>query len=380
MIIPDDLIQQLTPIYYEFLRTICRIETPSDNKAALDKLASCIKQFAIDCGFSVHRFPFSRSGDFLLISLDGDKTLDPILLMAHMDTVHPVGSFGPKVIWEEGDWLHGPGTVDCKGGITTALMTMDVLQHIGCRRPVSLLLTSDEEISGRLSGSDGFDLMKRYASKACAVFNCETGKDGEMTVGRKGIVRLQVTVTGRPSHAGNAYFLGASAIREAANQILQIESNSSENGCTFNCGTICGGTTPNTVPGSCSFVVDIRSKETSILNQGVEQVKNLTKCTSVSGTSCQTTVISTRPPMEHFAKNDELLEKINRSAIALGLQPLRGIIRGGGSDAAYTVQTGVPTVCSCGMTGSGEHTLSEKVKLSSLPERVSLLVHTICSL
>lgn len=375
-----DTMERLTPVYLAFLRRIARMETPGENKDALDTMAGFIRDFAVERGFAVERIPFPATGDFLHIRLPGAPEEQPVLLMAHMDTVHAIGAFGPEVIREEDNWLCGPGVLDCKGGIATALMTMETLRESGCRRGVSLLLTSDEEISGRLSGEAGFALMRKYAAEACAVFNCEAGKEGELTVGRKGIVRLRVDVNGIAAHAGNAYFNGASAIREAASQILQIESGSSEDGCTFNCGVIHGGTTPNTVPGHCSFVVDIRAMKEHTLNEGVERVKCLAETVSVPGTSCTVTVVSSRPPMEHREANDALLEKINRSARAIGQEPLRPIVRGGGTDAAYTVQAGAPTVCSCGMVGTGEHTLRERVDMSSLAPRVALLSHTILSL
>lgn len=381
MDIPNDILNRMTPAYLDFLRTISRMETPSESKAGLDRLAGFIRHFAETRGFLAEQIPFKDAGDFLCVHLDGGKEQRPVLLMAHMDTVHPIGAFGTDVIFEEGDWLYGPGVLDCKGGIATALMTMEVLKTMGsCRRPVTLLLTSDEEISGRLSGDAGFKLMRKYAADACAVFNCEAGKDGQLTVGRKGIARLRFDVSGIAAHAGNAYFQGASAIREAAGQILKIENCSSDEGCTYNCGVISGGTAPNTVPDACYFLIDIRAAEAAVLMQGIERIKDFAKAPSVPGAHCRVSVVSMRPPMERLPGNDELLEKINRSAAALGFEPLKGVVRGGGSDAAYAVQAGAPTVCSCGMTGSGEHTLREKVRLSSLPRRVSLLAHTISSL
>ena len=377
----NEIIEKTAPVYRELLKEICRLETPSENKAAVDRMSGVIEAFARERGFQTKRIPFADAGDFLQIDLEGDKSLPPVLLMAHMDTVHPIGAFGPEVIRQEGDWLHGPGVMDCKGGIVTALCTMDALKRSGeNHRPITLLLTSDEEISGRLSGEPGFDLMRSLAAKSCAVFNCEAGKEGELTVGRRGIVRLRVEVSGKASHSGNNYFGGASAVREAAYQIIKIENESSETGCTFNCGIIHGGTSINTVPASCVFLVDIRAGKTELLNQGMEYVKAAAKQTTVPGTSCQVSLISVRPPMEQTPANDALLEKINQAAVELGLPTYRSTYRGGGSDAAYTVQAGAPTVCSCGMVGSGEHTLDEKVRLSSLANRTAILVQTIQAL
>lgn len=373
-----EIIEETSLIYLELLKDICRMETPSENKAAIDSMSRVIEAFARERGFEVERIPFTHAGDYLRIDLAGDSALPPVLLMAHMDTVHPIGAFGPDVIRQEGDWLHGPGVMDCKGGIITALFTMDVIKRSGeNHRPVTVLLTSDEEISGRLSGESGFDLMRSLASQSCAVLNCEAGKEGELTVGRSGILRLRVEVSGIASHSGNNYFGGASAVREAAYQIIKIENESSADCCTFNCGIINGGSSINTVPASCVFLVDIRAAKMEQLNQGMEHVIRSCQKTTVPGTSCQVTKISVRPPMEQTPANEALLQKINAAAAQLGLPLYRSTYRGGGSDAAYTVQAGAPTVCSCGMVGSGEHTLAEKVRLSSLTNRTAVLVQTI---
>ena len=287
----NEIIEKTAPVYQDLLKEICRLETPSENKAAIDRMSGVIEAFAREQGFQTKRIPFADAGDFLQIDLEGDKSLPPVLLMAHMDTVHPIGAFGPEVIRQEGDWLHGPGVMDCKGGIVTALCTMDALKQSGeNHRPITLLLTSDEEISGRLSGEPGFDLMRSLAAKSCAVFNCEAGKEGELTVGRRGIVRLRVEVCGKASHSGNNYFGGASAVREAAYQIIKIENESSESGCTFNCGIINGGTSINTVPASCVFLVDIRAGKTELLDQGMEMAKSLDglkKQYEAKGFSCE---------------------------------------------------------------------------------------------
>lgn len=55
----------------------------------------------------------------------------------------------------------------------------------------------------------------------------------------------------------------------------------------------------------------------------------------------------------------------------------KGIKKGGGSDASYTVLAGVPTLCSCGMVGFNEHTISEKLDLLTFDERVALIATTI---
>jgi len=244
------------------------------------------------------------------------------------------------------------------------------------KRPIYLLLTSDEEVNNCFSGQKGIDVITDTAKKSCAVFNLEPGKPGEITVGRKGILSVFVEITGVASHAGNAYFDGASAIKEASHMVLEIESLSQKDGITFNCGVINGGTVANIVADKCSVGVDIRVSTPEEMIQAENLLYELSKKNVDKNTCRALKVLSKRPPMMN-KMNIELLNTWNSSAGKLGIKEFKGTVKGGGSDAAYTVLAGVPTLCSCGAIGFNEHTVNEKLDLSSLDERVALICNTI---
>ncbi len=364
--------------YIELLRSVCMIETPSNNKNNIDKMVDLIQNFAKDNGYITERYSFEKAGDFLLIRTDDNSSKKPVLLMAHMDTVHKEGSFGEQIVTRDGEWLYGPGVIDCKGGIAVGLAVMELLKsEKKSRRPVYFLLTSDEEIGGCLSGEKGLEIITNTAKACCAVLNLEPGMTGKITVGRKGILRMSATVSGVAGHAGNAYFDGASAVREAANMILEIESMSEKGGTTYNCGIVNGGTAANIIPEKCTIEVDIRVSTSDEMQLAKDKMFELAGKSVVPNTKRSVSVVSIRPPMEKTDKNIELLNLWNRSAKELGVGPFEGIVKGGGSDAAYTVLAGVPTLCSCAMVGFGEHTLGEKLDLSTFDERVALICNTI---
>lgn len=364
--------------YMDFLTCICKMETPSDNKANIDILVDFIQNFAVEHNFKTERFPFSDAGDFLLIKTAECDNEKPVLLMAHMDTVHKIGAFGDEIVIRDGDWLCGPGVADCKGGIATGLCLMELLKKdSNLKRPIYFLLTSDEEVSSRFSGQKGKDLIIDIAKKSCAVFNLEPGIKGCVTIGRKGILKMCAEIYGIAAHAGNAYFDGANAIKEAAHMILEIEGLSQRDGSTFNCGVIRGGTVPNTVADKCSIDIDIRVSSEEEMQKAEQTMYELAERNVVENTRRTVRVVSKRPPMALDEKNIQLLDKWNISAKNLGMDEFKGIIKGGGSDAAYTVIAGAPTLCSCGMVGSGMHTLNEKVDLSTFDDIVAILYNTI---
>ena len=374
------LIEELAPAYVQFWKEICEIETPSQDKSALDRLVDKLQAHATALGCEVYREAFEKAGDCLRIDLPGDDR-QPIVLMAHMDTVHNIGAFGPNPVTLKDGILYGPGVNDCKNGITMIMLLLEAFQKSGVGHPpIRVLFNSDEEISARLSGKQGVAFFETNAAGAKAVLNCESGTDGKIVVGRKGIGNLTLKITGKAAHAGVCYFSGASAIREAAHKILAIEALSTPDGNTFNCGIVQGGTKPNIVAEQCVIYVDIRAMEEKAMEEAIRQVQEIAARSYVEGTSCEVEIGSIRPPMEPNAANYGLLDQINRIAEKLGMNPFAPVVSGGGSDAAYTTRMGIPTVCSIGPCGWDVHTIRERSDVSTLPVRAKLVATCVCEL
>ena len=370
-------IEALTPEYEELWERICSFETPSDNKEALDEQSRYLAAYVKASGFRVTEYSFPRAGNCLTADTKRSET-PQIALLAHLDTVHPVGSFGAPPVRREGDTLFGPGVIDCKGGACVALLAARALMETDdAAPPIRIILTTDEEVSARYSGPEGVAFIQDQAKGVVAAFNCETGLAGYLTVGRKGIIRLEINILGKAGHAGNNYFSGISAIKEAAYKILAIEGLSSPDGATFNCGIIAGGTKANVIPGQCRFEVDIRGKTQAVLEQAFEQVKAIAEKNFLPGTSATVKILSRRPPMEHTPGTDRLFEKVCAVSERYGLEKVRPLEKGGGSDSAFLIQVGIPTLCSFGPTGTGEHTVSEQADIPSLQGRAKLLAASI---
>ena len=370
-------IDKLFPEYEQFWEKICSFETPSDNKPALDEQSRFIAAFARDRGLYVTEYPFPKAGDCLTAETVRGQA-PKIALLAHLDTVHPVGSFGYPPVRREGDTLKGPGVIDCKGGAVVALMTVEALmRETDPVPPIRVILTTDEEVSARYSGPEGVRFIQDQARGVKAAFNCETGKANAITVGRKGILRLEIAVIGEAGHAGNDYFAGVSAVREAAHKILAIEALSAPNGATFNCGVIRGGTKANVIPDKCVFEVDIRGKTEEVLAKAREQLEEIVAHAYIPGSSSEIRILSRRPPMERLPGTDRLFETVSAVSKRYGLEEVSPLEKGGGSDSAYLVRIGIPTVCSFGPTGTGEHTVREQADIPSLKGRSKLLAASI---
>ena len=358
-------IDELEPIGRQFLMDICNIESPTKYKAGVDAVGNRIAAEAQARGWRVERQAQPVSGDCICITMNPDAPGAPIALSGHMDTVHEVGLFGSPAVRVEGDKIHGPGVMDCKGGIAGAYLAMIALDELGYRdRPILLLLQSDEETSSAGSAKSTVQYMIEKARDCVAFLNCEGHWGNSVTILRKGIRKMRVDITGRSTHAANCHN-GASAIREAAYKIIELEKQQDFESVAFNCGTITGGTVPNTVPGHCSFTVDMRGWTNAQLDEAEATLRRVAAHSYVDGTSAEVTVLGRRTPMEPSARNDALLAHMNRIYEAAGLPQLEAKRGAGGADAAEVTEAGIPCVDCVGVTGGAIHTPDEYTELHS---------------
>ncbi|MFN3364436.1 MAG: M20/M25/M40 family metallo-hydrolase, partial [Allorhizobium sp.] len=222
-------------------------ESPTYEVAAVNRMMDlAMRDFAM-AGAVVERIPGSLGlGDNVRARFSDGKANTPgILVLCHLDTVHPLGTLA-KLPWRiEGDRCYGPGLFDMKGGTFLALHAMTALQRASIRTALSVtfLLTCDEEIGSPSTR----ELIEREASRHKYVLVPEPARrDGGVVTGRYAIARYKLTATGRPSHAGLRLREGLSAISEIARQIGAIERLTTDD-CTFSVGVMRGGQWVNCV-------------------------------------------------------------------------------------------------------------------------------------
>src|SRR5579872_3404029 len=106
------------------LRQFVEIESPSDNKAAVDQMGVLLAQKFADCGGRVTRHPQTAFGDHLQIEFPGSAGLKPVLLLGHFDTVWPLGTLVKMPCRVENGRLRGPGVFDMKAGIVMMIYAL----------------------------------------------------------------------------------------------------------------------------------------------------------------------------------------------------------------------------------------------------------------
>lgn len=360
---------------------VCNLESPTADKVGVDAVGRYFADRAKAKGWLAEVFPQEVSGDVVCITMNAGAKGAPISLSGHIDTVHPVGSFGTPAVRIEEETIHGPGVTDCKGGVVAAFLAMDALERVGfTARPVRLLLQTDEETSSKGSNKATVQTICQKAADSAAFLNLEGFRDGKACISRKGIARYILTVSGREAHASNCALQGANAIAEAAHIILRLEQLKDDDGITCNCGVISGGTVTNTVPKECVLQVDFRYADQEQLAQIRAILKEIEENPHIPGCSCRAELSTLRLAMKREERNLALLNRMNEIYAANGLPVLASGHSKGGSDAADVTAFGIPCVDSIGTEGGWIHSPDEYAWLRSLAEsakRIAAVIYCI---
>jgi len=380
----EKLFEAIDALYDDYLNvweTLCNIESPTRHKAGVDACSDYLIEMAKARGWQVERVPCEKAGDAVCITMNPDAPAAPISISGHLDTVHPLGSFGTPAVRRDERKIYGPGVNDCKGGVVAGFLAMDALDRIGfTSRPVQLLLQTDEEVGSSLSGRKTINYMIEKSKDAVAFLNLEGNTPGEACLIRKGIVTFTFTVTGVEAHSASCAEAGANAIVDAAHKIIELDKIKDGEGLTCNCAIISGGTVSNTVPGKCEFKANVRFATQEQLAWMREYAQKVADTVHVPGCKCTVNQPKGRAAMEICERNQRLFDTMNRIYEENGLPVLNVGRRKGGSDAADVTVAGIPCVDSIGVAGGHIHTTAEYAYLESLRDsarRVAAVIYCI---
>lgn len=379
-----DVIDKLNGRYVDVWEDICNLESPSADKERVDAAGAYFVALSEKRGWKFERIPFERFGDVVVITMNPDSKKAPVALSGHIDTVHPVGLFGTPAVRREGDRLHGPGAMDCKGGVVAGFLAMHALDECGYSdRPVMMLLQSNEEIGSGINNKGPIRSICEKAKDSVAFLNLEGHEEffaGKACLERKGIAGFLFHITGISTHASYCAREGASAIAEAAHKIIELEKVKEDGGITFNCGVIKGGSVRNTVPGECEFQLDVRFSNNDELERAKEIIQRVADTVYVPGCSCEAKMTNLRVAMELCDRNLELLSIANAAFEENGLSALEVGKRTGGSDAADVTAYGIPCIDSLGTVGERAHSKDEFGAISSLSASAKRLAAIITAI
>ncbi|MGR4926903.1 MULTISPECIES: M20 family metallopeptidase [Bradyrhizobium] len=352
------------------IRRWVEVETPTDTPEQVNKLVSMVAEQYRDLPVTLERIAgVDGCGDHLVARSTWGQDRPGILVLSHLDTVHPMGFIERLPFKVEGDSAFGPGIYDMKGGAYIAHHAFRALCATADRPPLGIihLFTSDEEIGSPTSRA----LIETEGRKAKYVLVTEPAREGgKIVTGRKGVGRFEVFIKGVPAHAGTRPQDGRSAIRELANVILALEAmNDLARGVTVNVGVVRGGTRPNVTPEEAYAEIDLRVPSFKDADEFVGKILALTSKTD--GVTVKVTGGLNRPPYEKSNAGASLYEHAKTVATEIGFD-LVDVHTGGGSDGNFTAAH-TATLDGLGVDGKGAHTHYEQLYVSSLAPRARLL-------
>lgn len=342
------------------LRTLVECESPSADleataacadvvdKLALDRIGSVADRIVVD-GRTHMRWAFGEP---------------KVLLLGHLDTVWPIGTLARWPFEVDGDRATGPGAFDMKAGLAQMFATLSGRSSLD---GIAILVTSDEEIGSTTST----ELIESTARGLNAVLVLEPSAHGALKTARKGVGMFRVGVTGRAAHAGLEPENGINATVEAAHQTLAIAAlGRTDLGTSVTPTVVSGGTTVNTVPADAVVNIDVRARTVAEMRRVQSALEALKPV--LPGAAVTVNAIGVRAPLES-TMSDGLFARAVGHARRLGLDELRGVEVGGGSDGNITAAIGVPTLDGLGAVGDNAHAEGEWVSLSAMPERAALV-------
>ena len=355
----------------ELTRRLVVAESPSDDKAAVDRCVAIAAAEAKRLGGRVRLHKQRQFGDILELHFGPKVKSDAAgrtLLLGHLDTVWPLGTLQKMPCRIADGRLWGPGTLDMKAGVAMAFTAIEMLNEAALlNREIVLLLNSDEEIGSPASRT----ITERLARECEAVFVLEPAQVLAYKTARKGTGNWRIDIRGVAAHAGVDFEKGASAIRELARIVETVSAwTDPKRGLTVSVGVAGGGTKTNVIPAEAWAEVDVRiprKTDASRIERRFAALKAKDKRCSLAVTGG-----INRPPMERTKGTIKLFHKARSLAAELGFA-LEEAATGGASDGNFTSALGVPTLDGMGAVGEGAHASQESVLIGHLAPRTALL-------
>lgn len=355
-----------------FLQRLVTTESPTGDEAANLAVADILESALRKAGGRVRRFPSPRLGTHLLARFAGSRNGDerPLLVVGHMDTVHPIGTLEQFPYAVTDGRIQGPGVYDMKSGVAISIFALQLLAERGAgpRSDLSFLITCDEEW-GSPTSRERIEAEARASRASLVVEPSVPG--GGVKSRRKGVSAYVLSVAGKPAHAGIEPEAGASAVHEIARQICQMyDLADAATETTVSVGVISGGTTENVVAAAAKCTIDVRFwtlDEARRVDAALRKSKPFDK-------RCKLTLEGgiNRGALEKTPASNRLFERARSLARQLGFDLGEGRT-GGGSDGNLTSAVGCPTLDGLGPDGGGAHTLNEHILQSEIPRRVALM-------
>jgi glutamate carboxypeptidase len=365
-------VQQHLARYIEELSYLCAVDSSTYYKSGLDEIALYLFSRMRDLGMDTTIIENENWGNDFYGVMSGQGK-GKILLLGHIDTVYPVGIAAARPVRVEGDTIYGPGVIDMKGCVLSAVYALEALMAMNYHSfgEIRFLCVSDEEISDRHSK----ETMQKASEGCDGVFVLEAARaNGDIVSARKGGSWYTLKAHGHSAHAGVEPEKGRNAILELAHQTLQFQSlNGWRHGLSINPGAISGGTAVNVVPDYAEVSFDMRFLNTTDKLETEKLWRQMMQVRRIADVKLELEIQpDNREPMVCTDGNLALARHAQEVANWLGFS-VNHAFTGGVSDANYVSSFGHAALDGLGPIGGLDHSPDEYMVMSSIAPRAALL-------
>ena len=347
----DEIIRLLKP----FISFKSVAESEIQKKECLDWIATT---FFTEKFSDLKRGVYDKSPWIYLPNADSK-----LLVFAHVDVVPGVET--QVELRVEGDIATGRGTSDMKGNILPFLMAYRDASNEGEKPPVSILITTDEEVGGLTIPH----LLDEGLFSEPAAYTPDSNDLG-IVIEHKGVVWVDLIAYGKGGHGAYPWDTENPNIL-LAKAITTIVENFPTGGhddwqITVTPTMVLGGTAQNQIPGESMARVDIRYPA-SLCKDSDEAMSIVSK---VLPEGCTLKLRLAASPLQTSAENPtvSLFKKVAEEVIG---KPIPFKKEHGGTDARYFSEKGIPAFL-YGPKGAGLHGDNEWVSLSSLEKHYEM--------
>ncbi len=299
----------------------------------------------------------------LIVHLPGTEPTAPrVFLSAHFDTVEPTENLVVSEV--DGIFRSAGNTIlgaDDRCGVAAAIEALRCLRDSGePHGDVFLLLSVAEEIG--LLGAKQVPIEELNLDFG---FILDTGPPvGTFVTRAAWHDKLEITVHGRPAHAGKEPELGIDAIATAAKAISEMRLGRLGPETTANIGLITGGTATNVVPAKVTVIAEARStNETELENQIDHMIQCFVSAANSSG--AEVSVHHHRHYAGYVIDPDRTVVRVAEAASrSLGLNPDHRVTLGGSDGNIYNARRLPCVVLATGMDHI--HTHAEQISRADL--------------
>ncbi|MGD8837758.1 MAG: M20/M25/M40 family metallo-hydrolase [Desulfobacteraceae bacterium] len=309
----------------------------------------------------------------------GNRTVAPLLLSAHMDTVEPGRGVRPVLV--DGIFRSGGETVlgaDDKCGIAIILEALAcIVQDRRPCGPLELVFSVCEEI-----GLQGAKHLAYDQLTARMGYVLDTRNPEVIITRAPAAHRITLQVDGKAAHAGAEPEKGVNAIALAAKAIAALELGRIDAETTCNIGIIEGGVATNIVPAKVVIQGEVRSHDRAKLSSVTDNIVQAFQ-KAVNESKAERNGFTAELSVEVALDFDLLAVPQDHDVVKLAHQAAANLHRkiytassGGGSDANILNQHGI----AAGVLGTGcenVHTVQERVALDDMVRAAELLVEII---